>query len=432
MKSKKNLERYTHDFKAMIQIVILNSFGFFFLEFILQYFASQRLHASGIQIGLIFSVIVIGHLISSFFTGIITDRIKSKTKLILLGSFGRGSSYFILYMAIILNSLIGIGIGSFILGFFAGFFWIPFDTLIAEKSNKDHRSHAYGKRDSAIGKGLFIGAIIGFSIFSLGFIYTDNPFIIYSAIPIFGIANYIAGIQFVLKVDESIKFSDNTIEPNNNHNPSDETIKGTVPKLLIIGSIFLLVVLLMSSVNGSLAKPFLNIYLLEIIESDPIIVAMIYLPSGIISMLLAPKLGEVVDKIHPIIGISITSLIGSIVTWFLINTTSIVLFMFLLIFDSTIYGTASLVLINLLSRVTIKHRGKIMGFQSIFINLGSIIGPILGGLAWDFIGITAPFIISIFVELCLIPLYWIAVYFVKPHLTETYEFIKKKIDTETI
>lgn len=429
MKSKKNLGRYTNDFKAMIQIVILNSFGFFFLEFILQYFAYQRLYASGIQIGLIFSVIVIGHLISSFFTGIITDRIKSKTKLILLGSFGRGSSYFIIYMAIILNSLIGLGIGSFILGFFAGFFWIPFDTLIAEKSNKDHRSHAYGKRDSAIGKGLFIGAIIGFSIFSLGIIYTDNPFIIYSAIPLFGIANFIAGIQFVLKVDESIKFSDDIIETNNNQ--TDEAIKGAVPKLLLIGSIFLLVVLLMSSINGSLAKPFLNIYLLEIIESDPIIVAMIYLPSGIISMLLAPKLGEIVDKIHPIIGISITSLIGSIVTWFLINTTNIFIFAVLLIFDSTIYGTASLVLINLLSRVTIKHRGKIMGFQSIFVNLGSILGPIFGGLAWDFIGITAPFIISIFVELCLIPLYWIAVYFVKPHLTETYEFTKK-IDTETI
>ena len=61
----------------MIQIVILNSLGFFFLEFIIQYFASQQLYATGTQMGLIFSVHVIGQLISSFFTGIIADRIKS-------------------------------------------------------------------------------------------------------------------------------------------------------------------------------------------------------------------------------------------------------------------------------------------------------------------------------------------------------------------
>ncbi|MCK4239598.1 MAG: MFS transporter, partial [Candidatus Lokiarchaeota archaeon] len=359
MQSEKNWERYTYDFKPMIQIVILNSLGFFFLEFIIQYFASQQLNATGTQMGLIFSVHVIGQLISSFFTGIIADRIKSKTKLILLGSFGRGFAYFVFYTAIVLNSLIGLGIGGFTLGFFVGFFWIPFNTLIAEKSNKDHRSQAYGKRDSAIGKGLLIGSIIGFIIFSWGFQTTDNAFIIYSPILMFGIANFIAGILFILKVDESIKFMDNPIESNNSI--TKEISTAVFSKPLLIGSVFLLVVLLLSNVNGSLAKPFLNIYLLEVIESDPTIVIWVYMPSGIISMLIAPKLGEALDKIHPLIGITVSSVIGSIITWFLINTTNLWIFAILLIFDITIVGTASLVLINLLSRITLKHRGKIMG-----------------------------------------------------------------------
>lgn len=429
MQSEKNLERYTYDFKPMIQIVILNSLGFFFLEFILQYFASQQLNATGTQIGLIFSVLVIGNLTSSFFTGILTDRIKSKTKLILLGSFGRGLSYFIIYIAIIFFSLIGLGIGTFTLGFFAGIFWIPFDTLIAEKSNKNHRSHAYGKRDSAVGKGLLIGAIIGFTIFSWGFLSTNNSFITYCPILIFGIANFFAGIQFVRKVDESIKFSDNSTISNKS--TTEEISTAVLSKPLIIGSIFLLIVLLLSKVNGSLAKPFLNIYLLEAIESDPTIVVLAYLPSGIISMFLAPKLGEVVDKIHPVIGITIASVIGSIITWFLINTTNIWIFAILLIFDTTIVGTASLVLMNLLSRITVKHRGKTMGFQLFFVSLGGIIGPIIGGITWDILGIKWPFIISIFVELCLIPFYWIAVYLIKPHLAETYDF-KLEMETQTI
>lgn len=429
MQSEKNLERYTFDFKSMIQIVILNSLGFFFLEFIIQYFASQQLNATGTQMGLIFSVHVIGQLISSFFTSIIADRIKSKTKLILLGSFGRGFAYFVFYTAIVLNSLIGLGIGGFTLGFFVGFFWIPFNTLIAEKSNKNHRSQAYGKRDSAIGKGLLIGSIIGFTIFSWGFQTTDNAFIIYSPILMFGIANFIAGILFILKVDESIKFMDNPIKSNKSI--TEEISTAVFSKPLLIGSIFLLIVLLLSNVNGSLAKPFLNIYLLEVIESDPTIVIWAYMPSGIISMLLAPKLGEAVDKIHPLIGITVSSVIGSIITWFLINTTNLWIFAILLIFDITIVGTASLILINLLSRITLKHRGKIMGFQSIFASLGCIVGPIFGGLAWDNISLTAPFIISIFIELCLIPFYWLAVFLIKPHLTETYDF-KLKIERNTI
>ncbi|MBA7626286.1 hypothetical protein ES703_33731 [subsurface metagenome] len=208
----------------MIRIVTLNSLGFFFLDFIIPYIASQKLNATGVQIGLIFSVQVIGIMISSLFVGFMTDKVKSRRKLILLGSFGRGTAYFILFTGIILKSLIGIGIGTFSIGFFAGFFWIPFNTLIAEKSNKDHRSHAYGKRDSAVGRGMLIGSILGFTIFGLSIGNTDNPFIIYSAILLFGIANFSAGILFLRKVDETIKFPNETnIQHENETNSTENT-----------------------------------------------------------------------------------------------------------------------------------------------------------------------------------------------------------------
>jgi len=44
----------------------------------------------------------------------------------------------------------------------AGVFWVPFNTFIAEKSNKDNRSQAFGKRDSANAIGQIIGSLFGF------------------------------------------------------------------------------------------------------------------------------------------------------------------------------------------------------------------------------------------------------------------------------
>ena len=403
----------------MIRIVALNSLGFFFLDFIIPYIASQKLNATGVQIGLIFSVQVMGIMISSLFVGFLTDRVKSRRKLILLGSFGRGSAYFILYTGIILNSLIGIGIGTFSIGFFAGFFWIPFNTLIAEKSNKNHRSHAYGKRDSAIGIGMLVGSIFGFIIFGVSILNTDNPFIIYSAILLFGIANFSAGILFLLSVDETIKFSnDNNMQNENETNSTENTNRN---RIMFLGLVFLSIVLLLASINGSLGRPFLNVYILEEVVSDPLIATFAYLPSGIISMIIAPKLGKIADRIKPSIGILIFSTFGAIFTWFLISTDNVIIFAILLVFDMTIINTANLIFQNLVSRITSKHRGKIFGFFQFFGNVGATIGPILGGIVLDSFGLKAPFLISIVVELCLIPFYIILVHIIKPHLREKYD-----------
>jgi MFS family permease len=420
MFTKKNEEKFTPDFNSMIYIAILNSLGFFFLGFLVPVISRQNMNATGLEIGLIVSAMVMGYTISSSFVGIITDRTKSKRFLIFLGSIGRGISYFIFYLSIIINSLIGMWVGMFILGFWAGFFWIPFDTLISEKSNKNNRSQAFGKRDSANAIGQVIGGLVGFGILLTVGIFTDNPYLLYSAILIFGISNFIAGIMFLRYVDESIKFSNE----ENSNDPSNDKYDTSVfkfPKPMLIGLIILFLVVLLASINGNLAKPFLNIYILENLSNDLYIVILIYLPAGLLATFLAPKLGVIVDKLEPRIAIVLLSLSGSIITWFLINTQNLFVFTVLLLLDLTIAISAGLLFRNLLSRITIEHRGKILGICSVFMNMGSIIGPILGGLVWDMYGPKAPFIISIFVELSLIPLYVIVIYLLMPHVAETFD-----------
>ncbi len=430
MPESKNSKKFSEDFHSMVTLVIFNSLGFFFLDFLLPYFTSQQLNATGLQIGLVSSFLVMGYFISSTFTGFITDRVNAKKKLLLVGSIGRGLSYFMIYSAMVFKSLFLLNISTFTLGFFAGFFWIPFNTLIAEKSHKNNRSEAFGRKDFSVGVGTFIGSMVGFTIFIMGTIfYPENAYLIYCALIFFGISNIIAGFHYISRVDESKKISSVMIDEQENNHYDEKEEKN--PTIFLIGFLFLIIALLLSYINNSLAKPFLNVYLLETITNVPQIAVLAFIPSGIVSMLLAPKLGKMVDKIHPALGISCASVLGALTTWFLINSSSIWLFSLLLVIDVTISSTTNLIIQNFLSRITIKNRGKIIGIHSTFMNLGNITGPILGGMAWDNIGMKAPFMISIVVELFLIPFYILAVIIVKPYIQEGYESQKIMV-TESI
>lgn len=394
--------------------------GFFFIGFLIPVIARAEMGASATQIGLVVSIQTIGFTMSSFFTGFLTDRVKKKKSLILIGSLGRGFAYFLIFWAFVSNSIIFLAIGTFSLGALAGFYWIPFDALISEKSNKKNRSQAFGKRDAANVKGQIIGALLGFGIFLLGNEFFDINIIRYLAIPIFGIGNFIGGILFYRKVDESIVF-----EEKINHSDTDKKPRNkaefSYSRSAFIGLIFLLLVILVSNINGFLAKPFLNVYIWENLEENFSLVIIAYLPGGLLSTLLAPKFGEILDKLPPRMGITITSIIGAITTWFLINTDNLWIFSVLLFFDISVVLSANLVFQNFLSRITLEHRGKIMGLNSFFTNFGKVIGPVLGGIVWDTYGSKAPFLFSIIVELCLIPLYWIVVHYLKPYMAEHYE-----------
>ncbi|MHA1147178.1 MAG: MFS transporter [Promethearchaeota archaeon] len=418
----KTEEKFSSDFHSMIRVASLSSFGFFYLGFLVPIIARTNMDASSLQIGLMVSSLVIGHLISSSFTGYLTDRVKQKKVLIFWGSMGRGISYLMIYFAIINNSFIILWISWFSLGFGAGFFWIPFDTLIAEKSHKENRSQAFGKRDSANARGQLFGALGGFAIILFFGPYTQDPRILYSAIIFFGIANFIAAVLFIEKVDETLKIL--IIEENlakNDLSPADNVSKTSFPKPMVIGLIILFIIVILSSINANLWRPFLNIYIIENVSSNLNVIILIYLPAGLLATFFAPKLGEIMDKVNPTIGITITAIIGALLTWLLINTTDLLLFALIVLADITISMAAGLLFRNLLSRIHIENRGKILGVTTFFTNLGAIIGPIIGGYLWDIYGSKTPFILSIYVELCLVPLFLIVIKLLSPHLAEKYE-----------
>ena len=301
--------RFTRDYNQVLTIVILNSLGFFFIGFWIPLVAIGSMGANAFQVSLVSVSWFIGRLVSGFITGFIVDRIKSKTSLVLIGSFGRGVAYFVIYTAFITNEIFILGIGYASLGICAGIFWIPYNIIVTEKSNKDHRSHAYGRRDSLNAVGQIIGSLFGFTLMITASYYTDNPMIIFGAIPVYGISNLIAGILFYRRVDESIKF---TNFDNNSQNDiiTDNTLgsKDLLSISLILGVFFLISLLFLGSINGNIARPFLNVYLIIDILNLPIenlenslFAVWAYLPAGLIATFLAPKLGVLVDKVRPLI-----------------------------------------------------------------------------------------------------------------------------------
>ncbi|GAH78569.1 unnamed protein product [marine sediment metagenome] len=150
----------------------------------------------------------------------------------------------------------------------------------------------------------------------------------------------------------------------------------------------------------------------------PILVMLIYFPAQVLSMLFAPKLGKIADKVNPVLGVAVVSGFGALATWFIINSTSGLMFGFILLFDATFAWGGNLILQNVLSRISKIHRGKVFGAAQWLSLLGAVLGPTLGGLAWDSLGPSAPFMISIFIELSVIPLYAIAIISLKPYMAE--------------
>ena len=401
----------------MISIIIWNCVGFSFVDFTIPFIAVETLSVTGIEMGLIYAVNTIGGLISLPIAGWMTDHF-ARRKIVFLGSLGRGLSYFLIFAAIIFKSLFVIELGYGLLGFGVSFFWVPLYALIAEKTAVSHRSQAYGQMQLSQGKGILIGSSIGMVLFILGNNYAPaNVWFVYGAIPMFGIANFVAGFLFNWKVDETIKYisPEPLIPQSGSSNGHQEAVLPFLVLILFLTALFL------NALNASLAKPFLQFYLLSTVTNNPNIVVAIYLPPNIFALLLAPYLGRLADHLNPYIGLSITAVLDALGIFLLINTYNPFLFGLILTINFTMSISQGLIMQNFLSRVTKQRRGRIFGLQSLFTGIGSVIGPILGGIVLDEYGLKMPFIISIIVEIALIPVILLAIQAVKPHLAEKFK-----------
>ena len=409
-KPEYNDEGLASDFQTLVSIARWNYIGIPFIDFLLPYFSKGILDASATEVGIIVSFSMVGIIISSALTGYLTSKVGSK-RLMVIASFGRGCAYLMMYVAFLMSSIQLMMIGALMKGVFVGIFEVAYEVLIAEKSHKSQRSYAYGKALSSRGKIFFTGGVIGFSLY--GILRSRTEYLFLQMIPmlLFAGAMVWAGFRLQVKIHENPKVvipGDNEVikqveepdvqESKNSHVP-------TVSRALIIGSIFLFTSLFLSSLNDSLTNPFIQVYLLEVLDSSFTVVLFAYMPGAVVSFILAPRFGKIADRINPYWGITFVSIAGAALTWWLVNVTEIWMFSLIFLFDRGFALTGHLLVKNIMSRLSIKNRGKNMGFAWSIANIGGVLGPTLGGILWDAYNPRMPFILSIFIELLLIFFY---------------------------
>jgi len=373
----------------------------------------------------------------------LTDHI-SKKRLVLIGSLGRTLAYILYWSSLVIQNLFLFGVGTFCQGLLVGFFWPPFFSLLSEKSYKGNRTQALAEgRGKMIGYGFLIGAFISIPIFSIVSIFLpENIALMYSPLLLFAAINVFAGIRFYLRVDETLTYEKFIATLKNSNLLEDDVIndRETIesidhknsrpPKSFYFGFITLILVILGTSMNGMIYSPFISAFLIEnllpsfSVRIIPIIVMVVYFPAQVISQLMASKFGKLFDRISPLKSVIFNGIFKSLMIWLLICAFSAIDFAIFLIFLYIVTESNSYLIQAIMSRVSIKHRGKVFGLTMWVDQLGRVIGPIIGGILWDKLDYNVPFLISIYIGLCLIPFFIFAIRKLSPYMVE-----KVEIDT---
>jgi MFS family permease len=429
---------FTTDFNHVLSIVKWNCLGFLFIDFLIPFVVSAEIQANMLSLGIVVAFGTAGHVLGSPLSGYLADRV-SKRKLVMVGAWGRGTAYFMMYLAIALQGFLGAGgtlaglmFSEFVLGLMVSFFWVPINAIIADKSAKQCRSLAFGKRQYYKGIGIVIGTTIGIGIFAASNILIPDSFPLKSFFPhasliIFGLANILAGISFYRNVDDGLvhesKYEDDKVATlaTQEAQHRDAAYLKRASASLVVGFLFLMIAVFATQLNESITKPFLRVYVLENIEPNPNLAVIGFVPGTLVSLFLAPKLGEMADRINPAKGIAVICTLGGLATWLLINASNLWLFIPVHTLDATLALTTGLIIDNVLSRVSKVHRGKMFGMKALAGNLGEMSAPLIGGFLYDTVNAQAPFIFSIFVEWSLIGLYAVVLFIIKRQLAESFD-----------
>jgi len=373
--------------KPLLQAIRLDALGLFFINFIIPVIAHQQFSADGMQMGILFSLQALGTGISAL---LFSKRVNSglhRASLIQLASFIKVFAYLCLYCSIINELYELMIIATFCLGLGSGLFWLVWQTCFAQLSVYQHRAEVFGYASKQIGIGIMIGSCLAFSLLGAAEAYLWPDYITYLSMPLFAIASYISG-AVGYKVVSGMQF------------PQLEANKKTQGHTFI--ALFIFSMIFVGQLSGSLVAPFLEVYLLENLQvhstSD---LSLAYIPGGIASMLLAPRLGVLADKINAAIYLAGAGFIGALTTWLILQATALWQVSLLFVIDASVITSSGLVLAKLISGLAGDKVGSAFGVQGAVANFGAIFGPIIGGVFWQYQGSKGPFIFSISTELTL-------------------------------
>ncbi|MHA2159877.1 MAG: MFS transporter, partial [Candidatus Thorarchaeota archaeon] len=356
--------------KSVYQSAFFCSLGFFVVRFMIPIIASLSMGASATEVGLVFALLTLGAAIFSPVAGRFAKRGRRRES-IFFGALIRAVAYTGMAVAVWYNDITLLIFNSLIWGLGAAFYRVGSDAEISERVLTENRAEAFGRRAASNGRGSVIGAFVGFTIL---FSFDYNP------IPVFAFyatANLIGGLVVIRRkppLEEKRK-----------------SIIGSMVKSAVgIGIAALVLAAAIDTFITALLSPFVELYIIEIFTTDIQLVALVYLPGGIIAAFLGGYMGRYADHASKIGIVSAAVIVGALSTLGLVIIPVFLQSPFDLILVAALFATVSvtsLLAYTVMSSVFgTAYEGRAsegFGWFEAVMGFSRFSAPLVGGILWD-------------------------------------------------
>lgn len=360
------------------KILILTSLSGGVISFLLPIY-SKSVDMNAIQITGLFSVISFILIIMRPIIGSLIDKVGRK--FILISAIISFSISFILFSNS--NTILSLYVARIIQGIATALMTISVYTIIADTTESNNISERFGKINSAKSTGNLYGCILSFIILSI------VPFIKAWKLlfMIFSISS-LYGLVIVIKNFEETKHSFLT----NNYGKQRFSKE----------NIGLLSIIFIGSILSSMLSPIFMIYMQEKFSNNIVILGIAFFPALLSESLYAHKFGQLSDNIGKKKSMIIGIIICSIVTIITPMVTSILILSLLWLISSIGANLYTLSEKGIYTQVNAKYyKGQIYGTYTLVCELGMIVGPLIGGMIYEYISHETPFYINAIAMFCL-------------------------------
>ncbi|MHA2150845.1 MAG: MFS transporter [Candidatus Thorarchaeota archaeon] len=378
--------------KSIYQSTFYCSLGFFVVRFLIPIIAYTSMGASATEVALVFALLTLGAAIFSPVAGRFAKRGRRRES-IFIGAIVRAAAYFGMAASILLTDIILLILNSLLWGLGAAFYRVGSDSEISERVLRENRAEAFGRWQAANGRGSVIGAFLGFTVL---FSFDGNAFPVFI---LYAISNLIGGIIVIRKRPP--------LEAR-----VEKTTESVVKSVIGIGIAALVLAAAIDTFITALLSPFVELYILEVFTTDILLVALVYLPGGILAGTLGGYLGRLADHSSKIGLVSVAVVVGAISTLGLVFIPSLVGPPFDLILVATLFSISSVTAImayTVMSSVFgTAYEGRAsegFGMFEAAMGFSRFTAPLIGGILWDFLDPTAPFILVGLSGFILVPIY---------------------------
>jgi MFS family permease len=369
-----------HSLHVMRRALFLSSFPIGVLTLGIPIYAPTKLGSDAVQVGMLVSIYALMTLIMRPIVGPAMDRYGRRRFFVAglalqLGSnafFAAGSSFDWLFW------------GRLAQGVSAGLVWLSAYAITADLAAGGRHGNMFGSVEEMLARGGLYGAVIGAPILMLT---RFEPLAWSGVFAFYGVLNAIGLVLAWRGLPETYHKSAQPQRGNGS----------TITRSLIL----LAAIVLCTSTAYNGLGPILIQFVQREINSDPIVLGLMYLPSAIVFGFFQSRLGRVADRVGrklPIaIGLSTSGLSSAIVPslpllapmigqWVLLPLVA------LWVAEAVAFSAATPAEQALVADLSGgASRGKAFGLYTTSLSLGQAIGPTLGGILYESLGHSAPF-----------------------------------------